>query len=437
MERLRSECYARLEDDLREQTVFPREVEEYVWDYYRKTSPSLQEFYSRYTPEWEVFYENESLAPSDFLSFMKRMKSAFARRYSLFDFDVEYYIGRMETLPQAGNARGMLQENFLDKWYRLLNAKEYDYQYHHIDELCRGFILLDKRFGLKTASGKSGSRLKWLMLNHPELYSRIFPYEQLMEKNASIRALVRMLGRRSTGERKSFESLSGISKERLVQHTAQSDIGGITTGDNLNSLLPIEYCYLSDERLSPVFLRKYVGKRLQVFDSRSKETDNSSRSERRPVSGQGPFIVCIDTSGSMGGSREKLAKSAVLAIARLTEKTHRKCYVINFAEDICTLLVRDFKTDLPLLAEFLTQSFDGGTDIRPAINEALMMLRNQGWKRSDVVLISDFELPPADDALLESVRKAKLSGTSFYALLFGTRPEMDYLNLCDKYWEMY
>lgn len=89
-----------------------------------------------------------------------------------------------------------------------------------------------------------------------------------------------------------------------------------------------------------------------------------------------------------------------------------------------------------MLAEFLAHSFDGGTDIRPAVGEALVMLCNQRWKRSDVVLISDFELPPADDALLESVRKAKLSGTSFYALLFGTHPEPDYLNFCDKYWEV-
>lgn len=32
----------------------------------------------------------------------------------------------------------------------------------------------------------------------------------------------------------------------------------------------------------------------------------------------------------MREERERLAKSAVLAIARLTEATSRKCYVINF-----------------------------------------------------------------------------------------------------------
>ena len=48
---------------------------------------------------------------------------------------------------------------------------------------------------------------------------------------------------------------------------------------------------------------------------------------KKKVSSQGPYIICIDTSGSMREGRERLAKSAVLAIARLTEATSRKCYV--------------------------------------------------------------------------------------------------------------
>ena len=98
----------------------------------------------------------------------------------------------------------------------------------------------------------------------------------------------------------------------------------------------------------------------------------------------------MDTSGSMREGRERLAKSAVLAIARLTEATSRKCYVINFSEDIQTLLIRDLKTDFPMLVDFLQRRFDGGTDARPAFSEALMMLRTHGWQRADVVMISDF-----------------------------------------------
>ena len=65
----------------------------------------------------------------------------------------------------------------------------------------------------------------------------------------------------------------------------------------------------------------------------------------------------MDTSGSMQGNREILSKSAILAIAQLTEKTHRKCYVINFSDEAVSLLIEDLGRDMPRLAEFLNKRF--------------------------------------------------------------------------------
>lgn len=62
-----------MEEYLQHHTVLESELEECIWDYYRQTAPSLQEFYSRYTPEWEVFYEHETLPPTDFLIFLQQM----------------------------------------------------------------------------------------------------------------------------------------------------------------------------------------------------------------------------------------------------------------------------------------------------------------------------------------------------------------------------
>ena len=44
------------EADLASGILRKAELEEKILAYYRKTSPSLQEFYSRYTPEWDAFY---------------------------------------------------------------------------------------------------------------------------------------------------------------------------------------------------------------------------------------------------------------------------------------------------------------------------------------------------------------------------------------------
>lgn len=433
---LRQRCSKHLQEALHKRIVFPAELEDAIWQYYRKTSPSLQEFYSRYTPEWEMFYDAESLSPGDFLLFLKRMLPAFRKRYALTELDVPYYIGKLEQPASTDAGRKNLQEFFLNKWHRLLTAKEYDYQYHHIASLCNSFALLKASTGMKTETNLISSRIRWLLYNHPELYRKVMHYEKTMEQNRHIHELVRILGKRSQGEKKRFDPLSGAQKEQLVRHATQSDIEGITLGNDLNHLLPIEYCYFAEETLRPVFMQRYTEKRLQMFDSRSQEDRSAAQSGKREVSGQGPFVICLDTSGSMEGKREQLAKSAVLAIARLTESTHRKCYIINFSEETEHLLVKDLYTDLPVLVEFLNHSFGGGTSMEQAVDEAVRMINSNGWHRSDVVMISDFEMPPISETLMKQILELKRKETAFYALVFGTRPEMDYLNLCDRCWNM-
>ena len=132
-----------MDEALQNRTVLARELEQEIWDYYRRTVPSLQEFYSHYTPEWEVFYEQEALSPVYFLAFLKQMQAAFRKRYTLSELDISYYIERLEELPADSHERKQLQEFFLDKWHELLTRKEFDYQYQHIDTLCNDFIVLE------------------------------------------------------------------------------------------------------------------------------------------------------------------------------------------------------------------------------------------------------------------------------------------------------
>ena len=139
----------------------------------------------------------------------------------------------------------------------------------------------------------------------------------------------------------------------------------------------------------------------------------------------------------MQGERERLAKSAILAISMLTEKTRRKCYVINFSDEAVGLAIGDMSRDLPKLADFLAKSFGGGSDLEPALNEAYRIIQGNDYKDSDIVMISDFEMPPMTWGMSEiKVKQMKAKKTSFFGLVFGNKPEVEYLNLCDKYWEM-
>ena len=423
-----------MEADLATGILRKAELEEKILSYYRKTTPSLQEFYSRYTPEWDAFYSCLHLPVFSFIEYLRNMRTAFKKRYSLAELNIEYYIREISDAWEFRGEGEDLKEVFLDKWYALLNRKEYDYQYNHIETLCNDFYLIQRKYGKQSDNKPFESRIEWLLHTYPDLRTEMLTYERAMKNHPAIRQLIRILGRRSKDNLK-YDSASGIGKKLLVRHASQSDIVGITQGDNLNSLLPIEYCYLADQTLRPVFLQRFAEKRLQVFDYKS-ESFASNQETRQKVSGQGPFIVCVDTSGSMQGERERLAKSAIFAIAMLTESTHRKCYVINFSDEAVALSIEDLGRDMPLLAEFLKQNFHGGTDIWPALNEVSRIINGNDYNDSDIVLISDFEIPPMNHTVAEKVKLMKLRKTSFFGLIFGNQPESEYLKICDRYWEM-
>lgn len=438
---LKDRTFKAYEEDVNNGIVRQRELEEKVLAYYRHTTPSLQEYYSRYTPEWEAFYASEQLPVRAFLDYLKQMRNAFKKRYELAELNIDYYIEEMGKClrqrchsGQKEESVACLKEFFLDKWYQLLTRKEYDYQYMHIDSLCENFDLLVKKHGLQSGNKLLGSRMEWLLHNYPDLYQRMLPYEQVMKRNPAICQLARLLGKKQR-EQKKYDSLSGVDKKILLRHSPHSDISGVTLGNDLNSLLPMEYCYLADDSLRAVFMERYAEKRLQLFDYKSKETDPVLE-DKHKVSGQGPYIICVDTSGSMQGDREILSKSAILAIAQLTEKTHRKCYVINFSDEAVSLLIEDLGRDMPKLAEFLNKRFDGGTDIEPALREATHIIQGNEFRESDIVLISDFEMPPLSRDLQEQVKLMKRRKTSFFGLVFGNKPETEYLNLCERYWEI-
>lgn len=49
---------------------------------------------------------------------------------------------------------------------------------------------------------------------------------------------------------------------------------------------------------------------------------------------RGPFIVCVDTSGSMGGFNEQCAKAFCLALMRIALAENRRCYIMLFSTEI-------------------------------------------------------------------------------------------------------
>lgn len=437
-DKLQSIAYEVYDEHLHNLIIRPEELDADIRMYFRKTLASLQDFYSHYASQWEYFHDTDDASDTKFLYFLENTAYPLAMRYHMTDLNVTYYLQRFHALKPRSKEWKALRTLFFDKWHTLLSNNEFNYQVEHIDRLCDEFhrmqIALCKKLPVR-----GGSRLIWLLRNHRQISEQILEYQETIKQNPAIRELVEILGKKHKGTQKRFKMTAGIHREQIVTHATKSDITGISEGNDLNSLLPIEYCYLSDNSLQRIFFERYIERKLQIIDYQSREMQhiNDKKTIGKQVSEdtEGPFIVCLDTSGSMAGEREKIAKSTLLAIAELTETQHRKCYIIIFSDDIECIEITDLGSSFDRLVDFLSQTFHGGTDMEPVIEHAVRKVWTEEYRDADIITVSDFEIRPVEETLLRRIDQIKEHQTKLYALsLGGKSAEQSYLDLCDKYW---
>ena len=108
----------------------------------------------------------------------------------------------------------------------------------------------------------------------------------------------------------------------------------------------------------------------------------TDRLELRPAAEMGPIIVCLDTSGSMHGARETVAKALTLECMRGAHRQGRKCFVYAFSGpgDVMELELGSDVTSMSKLLSFLTMSFSGGTDVDAPLALSLERLTREGWE---------------------------------------------------------
>ncbi len=94
----------------------------------------------------------------------------------------------------------------------------------------------------------------------------------------------------------------------------------MTRSGDLEAMLPSEAALLAAARRRPVFRSLWHARRaeraLLSYERVGWLEDEPSRvllrREVRPTGDQGPIVVCLDTSASMMGAREQVAKAVVL-----------------------------------------------------------------------------------------------------------------------------
>lgn len=212
-------------------------------------------------------------------------------------------------------------------------------------------------------------------------------------------------------------------RQTVIDPNSKEEIVGLRLGRDLAHVLPSELALLSNPDMAVLFDLKFLENKLMCFalqgtDFQDFEKQEHIQQEKESEEQQGPMILCVDTSGSMAGAPETIAKAAALFLSSQAKRQKRPCFIINFSTQIERYEVTA-QTGLADLFKFLQMSFHGGTDVAPALRSALEQLQTENYKKADVLVISDFVMGALPSDVLANIEAQRIEGNQFNSLVIG------------------
>ena len=390
-------------------------------------------------------------------NYKELLKSKYRKR----DFDLNKY---QEEFKAIENTEVKLDEinlksvksDFIIKWEEKLSIEKLQQNIKIIDETREQFLNdlynkiddLEELLKLLSPFINETSDLgrlwdmsvgNWQNVN----FSLLEKYAQILKDKKEIQELAELIGKYRKAEaeleEEEFENIEVVSKYR-IEHSGKSELVGITESGDLNNLLPTELALFSDLETESIFYKRFAEKKLQTFQYRNKENDFEQKSitdnrQKEIEKDKGPFIIAIDTSGSMHGEPEFLAKVITFAITRIAISEKRKAFLISFSTGIETFELTDIQNSLVKLIDFLQMSFHGGTDASEAVLEALKQMKVESYEKADLLIISDGVFGNLNNSTLKSIEELKKKGNKFNSLMIGNSYNESALKFCNNIWQ--
>ena len=254
----------------------------------------------------------------------------------------------------------------------------------------------------------------------------LISWVEFLKKNKEIMELCNLLGKMKKYNKELIkEKISRTIKYdiKVLDKNSNEEVSGIKLGKSIEYLLPNELALLNDSELEELFDLKYIEEKLMLFDYDSyinveqekilEEFVESEKDEEK-----GPIIICVDTSGSMSGAPERIAKAIAFSISSKAISENRPCLLINFSTSIEVIEFNKFSSFSDIL-NFLKKSFNGGTDLIPALKYSLDKMESEKFEKADVLILSDFILNNIGNEILEKINNAKILRNKFYSISIG------------------
>jgi uncharacterized protein with von Willebrand factor type A (vWA) domain len=383
--------------------------------------------------------------------------------YNREQLDIDFYENRFKKTLDNTNSETISPEQFaqldlfytdlLSQWDALLHAKILEYELNKLDEEKQSYtqlmqskveeykklLQLVSPFAQYLGNYWDMSRQLWQQTS----FDVIQQYNDILQNEQSVQALADLLGQMRAAEieieEETFERIL-IRQEWVVDDTAKAEVVGIHESNELQHIISAEASLLADVDTELLFLKKFADRQLLTLKYEEQQLVNSQHTlteihQKIKQKEKGPFIICVDTSESMTGRPEQIAKVLCLGILKMAATENRRAYLINFSMGIETLDLLNIGNSIDAIANFLRMSFYGGTDISLPLYEALRQLETNHFQDADVLVISDFIMYKVDEEVLKSVRYHQQNkGTKFHSLTLSNEPNPYILNFFDTNW---
>lgn len=272
-------------------------------------------------------------------------------------------------------------------------------------------------------------------------------FSDLLENDTSLKELAELIGRQEAEKERYEKELRDkveIKTEFHPKSAYRGQISGLRLSGEISSALPTELAMSQNPVTKLYFAQKFAEKKLLSYSYTNQQKSFSEEHKQeetekavKETEQKGPVIICVDTSGSMHGTPERVAKTITFALAKKCLDEDRKCFLISFSTEIEIQDLSEFEKSngLEELVKFLRKSFNGGTDASPALEKSLELMQTNEWKNADVLAVTDGEMGEFSAKLISDVNAQKEKKSKFYLLEVGYSGNPEVIKVFDEHWQ--
>ncbi len=248
-------------------------------------------------------------------------------------------------------------------------------------ERVRLWLEIEKTFGELGRVLGLGWDLSRGVLRHRG-FDQIARLRDLVSRLPKLRDVIQMLGRLhpSAESSSSIEELVTVLRRvRVSVRTplVAAEARGIDLGGEVDRMLPSEAMLLRRPLLRRLWQARLLERQLATFlidglDTSDRDVEDTEV-RRRQGDERGPIVLLIDTSGSMAGVAESVAKAVALETMRVAHHDGRRCILMSWSgpRQIAERELALTPDGLGALLDFLAASFSGGTDPEGPLRRAI------------------------------------------------------------------